>query len=206
MEKESQNTEEKIIEAATEVFQEKGFEGARMREISDHANINKGLLHYYFKTKEALFNAIFSRAMSFMIKNLSGMLASEASVFDKIDLFVEKYMSFLLANPRLPLFIVAELNRNPERLINSIRKNVNMQPNIGLFRQSIEKAVANKEITPIDYRHLLINLISLSVFPFIARPMVQSILGFDNHEYKQMLIERKDLIKTFIKNAIVYKE
>ena len=134
------------------------------------------------------------------------MLASEASIFEKIDMFVEKYMSFLLANPRLPLFVVSELNREPDRLIKSVKKSIDFQPNVKLFKESIEKAVANKEIKPIDYRQLLINLISLSVFPFVARPMVQSILGYENNEYEQMLIERKELIKNFIKNAIEFKE
>ena len=52
-------TEEKIFDAATDVFVEKGMDGARMQDIANHAGINKALLHYYFRTKDQLFNAVF---------------------------------------------------------------------------------------------------------------------------------------------------
>ncbi|HEX2898201.1 MAG TPA: helix-turn-helix domain-containing protein, partial [Bacteroidia bacterium] len=59
---EKENTEFRILEAARHIFQQKGFDGARMQEIADTAQINKGLLHYYFKSKDALFHKVFGIA------------------------------------------------------------------------------------------------------------------------------------------------
>ena len=67
-------TEQKILEAAQEVFHEKGYDGARMQEIADKASINKGLLHYYFKTKDSLFEAIFSIAFRQMIAQIQAII------------------------------------------------------------------------------------------------------------------------------------
>ncbi len=64
-------TEDQIIEAAHKVFQEEGYAGARMQKIADTANINKGLLHYYFKSKDKLFFTIFSTAVEKMLGKIS---------------------------------------------------------------------------------------------------------------------------------------
>src|ERR1700712_5053671 len=95
-------TEQKILAAAEEVFHEKGYDGARMQEIAEHAGINKGLLHYYFKTKDKLFEAIFSRALQHMISKIFGILEMELPLEDKIRLIVDQYMSMILKNPTLP--------------------------------------------------------------------------------------------------------
>jgi len=55
-----QNTEDRIVDAAKTVFINKGMDGARMQEIANEAGINKALLHYYFRTKNKLFEKVFS--------------------------------------------------------------------------------------------------------------------------------------------------
>ena len=193
------NTEEKIIKAATDVFIKKGFAGARMREIADHAQINKGLLHYYFKSKQALFESIFFKSLHSMLSHIYKVLSSDIPFMEKIDYFVESYMNFLLANPRLPLFVVSELSRDPQHLIAAITKKKALSPNIYAFKQSFEQAVLNKEIKPMDFRQLIINTISLSVFPFVAKNMVQTVLDLSDQEFQKILMERKKIVKTFIK-------
>lgn len=196
------NTEERILKAAEEVFQHKGFEGARMREIADKASINKGLLHYYFKTKNKLFQVIFTKALGKTLLKVQEIMSSEAPLLDKIDQFVDNYLSLLMNNPHLPKFVINELNRDPEAFVASILSKQHVKPKLESYFRSVEQAIKNQEIKPVDPKQLLINIIALSVFPFIGRPMLQGILGIDNSEFKQIILDRKDMIKTFIKDAI----
>src|SRR5580700_8969817 len=103
------NTEQKILEAAEEIFHEKGFDGARMQEIADKASINKGLLHYYFKTKDSLFQAIFSMAFRKMMAQVQSIVSMDIPLDKKIDLMVDGYMIMLAKNPALPRFVINEL-------------------------------------------------------------------------------------------------
>jgi TetR/AcrR family transcriptional regulator len=199
------NTEERILLAAEDIFQEKGFEGARMQEIADHAKINKGLLHYYFKTKNKLFETIFSKAIGKMIVKIEDIMKGDALFLDKTDAFVDNYMDLLLRNPYLPKFVLSELNRDPERFINSLITKYDFQNRISLYFKSVDRAIESNEIKHIDAHQLLINMISLCVFPFIGRPMIQGVMGIDNGRFKELLIERKSHIKWFIKNSISKK-
>ena len=116
------NTEQRILDAAGEVFHSKGFDGARMQEIAQHAGINKGLLHYYFKTKDALFDAIFGIALNQIVSRINIILEQDLSLDEKIDLIVDQYMDLLLKNPMLPRFVLNELNKNADKLSKIIQE------------------------------------------------------------------------------------
>ena len=115
-------TEEKIFNAARIVFQKKGFAGARMQEIADEAGINKAMLHYCFKNKQLLFEAVFMNAFSQLAPQINTFFTSEDSVFDKIKKFTHSYISFVMLNPYLPSFIIQEMNNNPEFVISFLKK------------------------------------------------------------------------------------
>ena len=109
-------TEEKIFEAATEVFVEKGMDGARMQDIANQAGINKALLHYYYRTKEKLFTAVFEMIARKIFKKFAPVFDENLSLEDKIRFFFKEHITFLQENPRLPGFILNEVNRHPERI------------------------------------------------------------------------------------------
>lgn len=198
----TEGTEEKILKAAEEIFHQKGFEGARMQEIADHANINKGLLHYYFKSKNKLFETIFSKAMGKMIMKVGLIMKGDQPFLDKLDAFIDQYMELLMRNPYVPRFVLNELNRDPERFVQSLITKHDFKSRIGGYLQSFEMAVENGEISPIDPKQLLINIISLCIFPFIGRPMIQGIIGMDNEEFKHFMKIRNEQVKKFVKNSI----
>ncbi|MCB0436733.1 MAG: TetR/AcrR family transcriptional regulator, partial [Mangrovimonas sp.] len=108
-----QTIEAKILNAAESVFQRKGMDGARMQEIANEAGINKALLHYYFRSKQLLFEAVFKKAFSLLAPQLNKILNDDSSVEDKIKNFSFNYISFISEHPYLPNFIISELNRNP---------------------------------------------------------------------------------------------
>ena len=109
-------TKEKIVQAAHDVFIRKGMDGARMQEIADEAGINKALLHYYFHSKQQLFSEVFYGILSRLIPGVIMIFKGEGSLPDKIEAVVAEYDSFMFRNPYLPLFVIREINRDPDQL------------------------------------------------------------------------------------------
>ena len=201
LDKRHTGTEKIILEAARQVFIRKGFDGARMQEIADEANINKALLHYYFRSKDKLFMVIFVDVIqTFLLSSVKLIQNPGHSVFDKIRLFVEKYISLIQENPYLPGFILNELNRRPDRLV-GIFKSSGLE--LDYFFSQIEKEIREGKIKPVEPEHLLINMISMCVFPFVGKPMINTIiLSYSEKDFNLFMEERKRTIPEFIINSI----
>ena len=200
------NTEQKILNAAKDVFQKKGMTGARMQEIADKAGINKALLHYYYRTKEKLFEKVFEIAFSLFIPRVKEMMTSDKPILEKINFFVDNYMDLLYKHPYIPGFVINELNRNPNILIDIIEKNtlIKQEHLLEDLEKQLENDIKENKIRTIDARSLLINMLALCVFPVVARPVLTGVLfENDSKAYEKFLIQRKDLVKEFLKNALL---
>jgi AcrR family transcriptional regulator len=193
-------TEEKIFNAARIVFQKKGFAGARMQEIADEAGINKAMLHYCFKSKELLFKAIFMNAFSQLAPQINEIFNSQDTVFDKITKFTHSYISFVIVNPYLPQFVIQEMNNNPEFVMSFM--NYENRPNPAILIAQIEKEIIDGIIKPINPKQLLLDIFSMTVFPFAAKMMVKGIIQISDAEFNQMMEERKTAIAEQIINSI----
>src|SRR3712207_2537327 len=101
-----QNTEQRILQAAKTVFMHRGMAGARMQDIADEAGINKAMLHYYFRSKEKLFEVIFREAIGKFLPKINATIALDCSLFEKIHIFCREYITVLMENPYIPLFII----------------------------------------------------------------------------------------------------
>ena len=197
------DTEEKIIEAAQTVFLKKGLDGARMQEIADEAKINKALLHYYFRTKEKLFNAIFTKIASLAFPELSSVILSDISFKEKIDFTIDVYLNMLNKHPYVPVFILREINRDNSFLFKLVDI---MGVNIQLILDHIDRAMEQGEIVKMNPRHLIINVVSLCVFPYAARPAIKHVLHKGvNYPVDTFMEERRDVLKKFIWDAIKVK-
>ena len=161
------HTEEKIFRAATEIFEEKGMSGARMQDISDRAGINKALLHYYFRTKEKLFEAVFEKLAEKMFQKFARVLEQDMPLEEKIQFFYREHISFLQKNPRLPIFILGEIERNPELLDRFLSR-----INVAAISDSLKKNDL-PGIPDLQVAHLMVTIVSLSVFPVMARPILE---------------------------------
>ncbi|MEA3495584.1 MAG: TetR/AcrR family transcriptional regulator [Bacteroidota bacterium] len=204
MDKKQLDTEKRILDAAKNVFIKKGMSGTRMQEIADEAGINKSLLHYYFRNKETLFYTVFEESLLKMLPMLAGLFDSEKELFGKIELFFEHYISFLISNPYLPEFILHELNMNPELLLNKFLKgNISTLKNI--FFKQVEQEHKNGNIIDIKPSQLLINMISLSVFPIVAEPLLKGIFEMSEDDFHSFLISRKKELADFVINSIKVK-
>jgi TetR/AcrR family transcriptional regulator len=189
-----------ILNAAKRIFQQKGMEGARMQEIADEAGINKALLHYYYRSKQLLFEAVFKNAFLLLAPQLNKVLNDDSSLFDKIKNFTNNYISFVIKHPYLPNFIIQELNRNPD-FITKLTSEQHF-PTIDKFKKQVQENIEAGIIKPIKTEQLLINIVALNIFPFIAAPLLKGFLSINNEDYKQLVEDRKTEVSAFIINSI----
>ena len=196
-----ENTEEKIIDAARSVFIKKGMDGARMQEIADEAGINKALLHYYFRSKEKLFDKVFEGAFNSIAAGLRVTIDSDLSVMDKLKKFIDIYLTALESNPYLPLFVLNEININPDRMKNLLEEEI--ADNLQTLLADIMKEINSGNMRPINPIHLFVNILGMMIFPYAAKPllntMVKDKLGID---YSELMSERKQVIFDFVYNAL----
>ena len=185
-------TEEKIFEAAFKVFQLKGFKGARMQEIADEAGLNKAMLHYCFKNKELLFEAVFMNAFGKLAPQINEIFKSQDSIFEKIKKFTDSYISFVMDYPFLPQFIIQEMNINPEFVTKFLKKENRPDPT-KLIHQ-IENEIKLGILKPINPKQLLIDIFSMTVFPFAAQALLKGMIQVSNEEFMQLMEERKKYI------------
>ncbi len=196
----NQDTEEQILDAAKEVFQKKGMDGARMQEIADKAGINKAMLHYYYRSKQLLFEAVFSNAFALLAPQMNKILNDDSSIEEKVRSFTHNYISFIAKHPYLPNFIIQELNRNPS-FFEKIQENAAF-PTLDKFEKQVAIEVEQAILKPIDGKQLFVNILSLNIFPFVAMPLVKGLLHLNDKEFKAMMTERKVAVAEFIVGSI----
>lgn len=197
-------TEEKIFEAARIIFQEKGFEGARMQEIADNAGINKSMLHYYYRSKDNLFFEVFKAGIKKIVPQLLTILNKEIDLKSKINEIVEFYYFTFDEHPQLPSFVIYEMNQNTERFKDFVSSHGFELPQS--YIDQVHLAIQEKRIKDIAPHQLLMNIISLCLMPIVAKNMVQMLFKLDDANYLQFLEERRTINPDFILAGIEYQE
>lgn len=196
------STEDKIKAAARTIFHQKGFAGTRTREIAEKADINLALLNYYFRSKEKLFRLIMTEDAQTFIQTVALSFNDENTTLDqKIELIVSDYINLLKEQPHIPLFVLSELRTNPERFLSTVGLK-DMLVNSILLKQFMELAMSGK-MQPINPIHFIMNLMGMTVFPFISSPILKEIGGIEKSVFNQLMDERKELIPKWIK-AMLY--
>tara|TARA_R110002051_G_scaffold324641_1_gene422913 strand:- start:8614 stop:9228 length:615 start_codon:yes stop_codon:yes gene_type:complete len=196
----NKNTESKILEAAKTIFQSKGMNGARMQEIADKAGINKAMLHYYYRSKQMLFEAVFKNAFSLLAPQLNAILNDDSTIENKVREFTSNYITFIIKHPYLPNFVIQELNRNPDFILRL--KETNGFPNLDIFQKQVAEEVKKGIIKPISAQQLFINILALNMFPFVGKPLIMAFTNLDNNGYEQLMEKRKIEVSSFIINSI----
>jgi len=192
-----------ILEAAIKVFTRKGYAGARMEEIAKEAGINRALLHYYFRDKETMFNIIFETKFKEFFTGLFGAFQSNAPLLQKIERVIDHEITELARHPDLARFVIMEIARQPDRLIQFGQKlGLNPRMMFANFQEEISRNVKAGNIKPIDGRQLLMNIISICVYPFVAKHIVKAMLQMDENSFAELMEKRKKDAYEFIVNAI----
>ena len=196
----TKDTQAQIIDAAKKVFIRKGFAGARMQLIADEAGINKALLHYYFRSKDRLFDKVFEEAFEEIFNTISGSIKTATEFEGFLEEFVFSYTEVLKKKPYLPQFVLHELNRNPDMMIGLLKKReIDKDKLFNLIRESVEQGV----IRPCQPVHLITNVLSLCIFPFVARPIITGfMMDGDENAFWNYIDERPGQILQFVKRSV----
>jgi TetR/AcrR family transcriptional regulator len=195
-----------ILNVAKKHFVQNGFAATRMQDIADEAGINKALLHYYYRSKDKLYDEIVKQQLSILAPRLAEALSGNLPFWDKIEKFVDTYISTLSEDPALPLFIMTELSQKKPSFIEELKKNNTLFPAIQKLISEMKLEMEAGRITTIPPFHLFLNIISLSVFPFIIKPLFTNLFEVPDTVFEVLMNERKSIIINFLKNALLPKE
>jgi len=202
------DTEQRILDAAHLVFVRRGTAGARTQEIAKEAGVNSALLHYYFRTKERLAEAVFQRAAAQLMPAVIRVLGSDVDLEQKVEQVVDIELRQLLKTPYLPGYILSELSHHPERARQLFSSATGMAPSdiaarvFKVLRRQIDERVKAGRMHPIAPEQFAINLLSLCVFPFAARPMVMALIGIDQAGFEQFINRRRKELAPFFMRAL----
>ena len=201
-------TEERILDAAHAVFLRHGTAGARTQDIADEAGVNKALLHYYFRSKERLAGAVFQRAARRLMPPILAMLASDAPLEEKVREVVRHEIDTLRTTPGLPGYLLSEMHHHPERLASLVQSITGVPPDqvarpvLDRLAQQIGERVDAGTMRPIAPEQFVINLISLCIFPFAARPLLTAMFGGDPDRYDALMLDRRAELADFFLGAL----
>lgn len=203
--KDVQNKEQQILAAAEREFLAKGYDGARTTSIAQAAGVTHAMLHYYFRTKEQLFERIVDDKFSVVSHSMFAVMGDPSlPIVDRIRGGVEAHFDFIAENPELPRFVINEIVTRPERyelLYKRVEPIVN-----NTFRglqSELDDAVERGEMEPIDVRMLLVTIMSLNIFTFVAYSFMEPLMGDLTSDCRQFLAARKaENVETVLRRII----
>lgn len=173
------DTEALILQAAEREFLEKGYSGAKTTAIAQAAGVTHAMLHYYFRTKEKLFEKIVADKMDKLKRVMFGVIGNpDLPLRERLKQGVEQHFDFIAENPHLPRFIFNELHEHPER-IDQVKNSIASiaAKAITTLQNEIDRKAASGECRPVDARMLILDIASLNLFPFVAAPLISSSFG-----------------------------
>jgi TetR/AcrR family transcriptional regulator len=203
------DTEKRILDAAHAVFLRTGTAGARTQEIAAEAGVNSALLHYYFRSKERLAEAVFRRAAGELFPVVAAVLMADKPLEEKVREVVRIELDLLSRAPYLPAYVISELAHHPERIHQLITMSTGAarpealgQTLVRTIDAQIRAEVRAGRMRAIAPEQFLANLLSLCIFPFAARPMFRVMLGLDDERFARFIRDRKRTLPEFFMRAL----
>jgi len=197
------NTEQAILDAAMIEFLDKGYARTKTTEIAKRAGVNHAMLHYYFRTKENLFNVVFQQKLQLLASSFTSTFNQDMPFFDQIKEAVENHFDFIDENPKLLFFIYSEVINNDERkllLIKSLLPRVSTL--LSKLKESIAEEIKKGTIEPIEPIELIMNIVSLNIVTFLAMPILGVLEDNTSFEIKNILRKRKENNVKFVINGL----
>lgn len=191
-EKQDTPMEQAILREAERLFLEKGFALTSTTEIAKAVGCNQALIHYYFRTKEHLFAAVFESKMRVVFEGLSSIDATNVSFEEALRRMIEVHFDVFRANPRLPFLIVNELITNPSRIA-AIKERMEEIPQTIFSRLDgwLKVEIDGGRIRPIGAFDLVADVVSLNAMFFLAAPILKTALGLSEAEMERMTDARR---------------
>ena len=187
-----QSKEQQILEAAEQEFLEKGYDGARTTSIAKTAGVTHAMLHYYFRTKEQLFEHIIDKKMSEIVPLMTHLFGnSDLPLVERIEEAVSVHFDFVVSNPDLPRFLINEVLPNKERCDLFRSKIENVLYLVDNLQREVNEAAASGEVEQFNVLLLFQSVLSLNIFPSVMANMIENLLGDNGQSMKEVLAQRK---------------
>ncbi len=196
--------EQRILDAAEGLFLDRGFALASTTDIAREAGCNQALVHYYFRSKENLFVKVFEQKIRLFMTAMIGIEQSDRPFAERLRGMVEAHFDIIAANPKLPFLIINELTVNPAR-IEGIKRGLGAQAG-GLFRRidsELQAEVARGTIRPTTAVDLLITVVSLNAFLFLAAPILRTALAIDDAAFDALIARRRDEVARVVLSSVM---
>lgn len=177
--------EQKILESAERLFLEKGYALTSTTEIAKEAGCNQALVHYYFRTKENLFQKIFENKIRLFASAFTAADEAGGSFEDKLQRKIEAHFDILKQNPKLPFLLLNELSTNPGRIIN-VKERIKALPQsvLAALENELKTEIEKGRIRPVSAVDLFINLVSLNIFTFSGVPLFAYLIDADAKNFQ----------------------
>lgn len=186
------NTEQRILEVAERLFLEKGYAMTSTVEIAKEVGCNQALIHYYFRTKQNLFDSIFEKKAKLAMAALLDISKGDLPFLDKIRHLIETHFDLLQANPMIPFLFFNELTTNPDRVA-TLKARIKELPK-SVFEQidrELKHEIAEGRVRDIKTLDLIVTLFSLNVALFLGRPLLLTVTGMTPTEFDKFILSRK---------------
>ena len=190
---EKQSKEQQILAAAEQEFLTRGYDGARTTSIAQTAGVTHAMLHYYFRTKEQLFERIVDEKFETMSHSMFAIMGDPSlPIVERIKGGIEAHFDFVAQNPLLPRFVINEIISRPERYDVLYKRVGAIIDNVYRGLQSeINRSAERGEIERVDIKMLFISIMSLNIFTFLAYPFMEPLMGELMVNRERFLAERK---------------
>jgi len=196
------DTETKILNAAREVFTAKGFAGTRMQEVADKADINKAMLHYYFRSKEKLFKVVFAETATAHIQGIIKIIRQDLAVVGKLEALIRHIFRFNRQNPGMQIFMMHELAQGQSLVFKEMACNFGLPDLMTEMYQQIAEETKAGTIRAVDPFQLIIHCKALSIFPFVGKASIQVMGDLDHGAYEQFLDQQEEAAVEFMRAAL----
>ena len=197
--------EEKIIEVAKALFIEKGYAETSMSEIAAKAGINRPGLHYYFRTKDKMFEAVFGDILLSIVPKIFDIISQkDMNIERRIEEMIDTYYALFIDNPKLPMFMMREINRDSNLLIKTATQ-LNIHEKFRHSLDTIEQEMKEGKLKQVPIRFMFYNISSLLTIPFLTQDLTYSILLEEGETFEDMLKEWKPYIIKQLLNLIENK-
>ena len=187
-----QTTEQDILKTAENLFLEKGFALTSTTEIARIAGCNQALVHYYFRTKERLFDAVFEKNATVFISAFLDKMDDNLPFEEKVRKKIETHFDILRANPKLPFLFFNEMNTNPGRL-SLLKEKIGEMPYplFSAIDDELKVEIEKGSVRPMTAVDLMLTILSLNLALFMAGPVLQAITGLTEQEFQRVVENRK---------------
>ncbi len=200
MKAEDKNTECLILEAAEKLFLEQGLTKTTTGQIAKLAGCNQALVHYYYRTKDNLFDKVFEEKIRLMASNMLTISTTGITLEERVKKMIETHFNFLKQNPKLVAFVLNEINSNPDRLF-SLADKLQQYPKSVLLQleSDLNNEIEKGTIRPISAIDLILTIISLNVTLFLFFPIFQKVLNLSDESMQEVIENRKkEIINTIM--------